>query len=130
LLYFNIDRFKFINDTRGLDAGDAVLVSMGKRIKQRLRGSDMAARLSGDEFAVLIYDTDEKLAEYVGNEFHKFITKEQLNYEGKVITVKCSVGITMIDKDTKTIGDVLDPSIHARKKAKNMGGNCVMMYFS
>lgn len=128
LIYFNIDRFKFINDTMGLDAGDTVLIGLGKKIEQRLRGSDMAARLSGDEFAVLIYDTTEELAEYVGNEFHKFITKEQIEYEGKKITVRISVGVTIIDKDTKTLGDVLDHAMGARMKAKNLGGNCVIMH--
>lgn len=128
LIYFNIDRFKFINDTMGLDAGDTVLIALGNKIKTRLRGADMAARLSGDEFAILIYDTTEELAEFVGNAFHNFITKDQIEYEGKKIAVRCSVGVTIIDKDTKTLGDVLEHAMAARKKAKNLGGNCVMMH--
>ncbi len=127
LLYINIDRFKFINDTMGLDAGDSVLVAFGKKIKQRLRGSDMAARLSGDEFAVLIYNTTEALAEYTGNEFHKFVTKDLVEYEGKKITLHCSIGITLIDGKTDTLGDVLNNAMDACKRAKNLGGNCVMI---
>lgn len=128
LIYFNIDRFKFINDTMGLDAGDTVLIEIGNRINTRLRGADMAARLSGDEFAILIYDTNDELAEYVGNAFHKFLTEKQIDYEGKKITPRISVGVTIIDKDTKTLGDVLDHAMDARKKAKNLGGNSVMLY--
>ena len=128
LLYINVDRFKFINDTMGLDAGDCVLVALGKKIKQRLRGSDMAARLSGDEFAVLIYNTTQELAEYVGNEFQKFITKELVEYEGKKITLRCSVGITLIDGKTDTLGEVLNNAVDACKRAKNLGGNCVMIH--
>jgi len=127
LLYINVDRFKFINDTMGLDAGDSVLVALGKIIKQRLRGSDMAARLSGDEFAVLIYNTTQELAEYVGNEFHKLITKDLVEYEGKKITLRCSVGITLIDGKIDTLGDVLNIAMDACKRAKNLGGNCVMI---
>lgn len=130
LIYFNIDRFKFINDTMGLDAGDTVLIAIGEKIKRRLRGSDMAARLSGDEFAVLIYDTTVEMAEFVGNAFHKFITQDQISYENKKITARISVGVTIIDKDTKTLGDVLEHAMDARKKAKNLGGNCVMMHQS
>ncbi len=127
LIYINIDRFKFINDTMGLDAGDCVLVTLGKKIKLRLRGSDMAARLSGDEFAVLIYNTTQELAEYVGNEFHKFITKDLITYEGKNITLRCSIGVTLIDGKADTLGDVLNNAMDACKRAKNLGGNSVMI---
>lgn len=58
LAYLDLDHFKHVNDTHGHEAGDAVLVRVGRLLKSRLRSSDLAARLGGDEFAILLPDTD------------------------------------------------------------------------
>ncbi|WP_211207214.1 putative bifunctional diguanylate cyclase/phosphodiesterase [Stackebrandtia nassauensis] len=60
LLAVDLDGFKNVNDTRGHDIGDAVLVEVAKRLRESLRPTDVAARLGGDEFAVLLWCPPER----------------------------------------------------------------------
>jgi len=59
VLFLDLDDFKIVNDTLGHAAGDALLSSVGERIQATLRTGDLAARIGGDEFAVLLWDTPE-----------------------------------------------------------------------
>jgi diguanylate cyclase (GGDEF)-like protein len=59
VLFIDIDDFKIVNDTLGHAAGDALLTSVAERIQAQLRADDLAARIGGDEFAVLLWDTPE-----------------------------------------------------------------------
>jgi len=65
LLVIDLDGFKQINDTHGHDAGDAVLVEIAKRFTSSIRSEDIAGRMGGDEFVVLVdhLDIDERSAE-------------------------------------------------------------------
>src|SRR5206468_3811019 len=56
LLYLDVDRFKAFNDSRGHTIGDLILRSIGSRIRGAIRGSDLVARVGGDEFVVLLSD--------------------------------------------------------------------------
>jgi diguanylate cyclase (GGDEF)-like protein len=60
LLLMDVDSLKLINDTYGHNVGDAALANLGKLLARRVRAEDIAARIGGDEFAVLMPDTDER----------------------------------------------------------------------
>ncbi len=60
LMMFDVDRFKMLNDTRGHDAGDALLIAIAQRLAQCVRGEDSVARLGDDDFAVLIEDVGDE----------------------------------------------------------------------
>lgn len=62
LMYFDIDRFKSVNDTHGHDVGDALLTAFSARIKATVRDMDVVARLGGDEFALLLDDVSDRAA--------------------------------------------------------------------
>lgn len=63
--YLDIDRFKLVNDVRGHTAGDAVLLAVGRTLRDEGRGADVVARVGGDEFAVLLPDTGDETARIV-----------------------------------------------------------------
>lgn len=127
LIYFNIDNFSQINDDLGFEVGDDLLIGLGAAFKQRLRNSDMAARLSADEFAILIYDTTNELAEYTATQFHKFIRSQEIRTGDKEIKFTCSVGICVIDKSCASVDDIFNHAIAACRDAKKAGGDCLRM---
>lgn len=92
LLYFDLDKFKQINDTHGHSWGDQVLKIVTERISQHIRKSDMVARIGGDEFVVLLENTFKDsdintIIEMLSSEINKDII-----IKGNVLTVDCSIG--------------------------------------
>jgi diguanylate cyclase (GGDEF)-like protein/PAS domain S-box-containing protein len=129
LILLNVDRFKVINDARGNQLGDAILSAVGKRIKSLMRDADTVARMTADEFAILIpYETDnpeqlsfntlaltERVRESIGMPFE---------IEGEPFSITVSLGITLLPDDSNdTAGSVLRRSDTALHRAKDSGGN-------
>lgn len=90
LLVFDLDRFKEINDRYGHNAGDQVLASVGRTIREHIRRFDVAARLGGDEFAVLAPGSDLRQAADLAEKLRRTI--QYLRYRDISVTV--SVGVT------------------------------------
>lgn len=122
LLRINIDRFSALNDTYGYAAGDAVLTEIAERIKQRLRKSDLACRLTGDEFAILAYDIKPELVETVAQ---AFLTKigSPVEFESNQIQLRISLGVYLIDGRIFDADAILMKAGEACKLAKRLGGN-------
>ncbi|MBL4712883.1 MAG: GGDEF domain-containing protein [Gammaproteobacteria bacterium] len=59
LIYLDLDRFKYVNDTAGHEVGDQLLVDLSQVITKHIRVDDIAARIGGDEFAVVLRDVDK-----------------------------------------------------------------------
>src|SRR5260370_18147291 len=74
LAYIDLDNFKQVNDTRGHDAGDQVLISVATVLKNNLRAEDLAARLGGDEFALLLPEAGDAAGAFVIHKLHRLLT--------------------------------------------------------
>lgn len=99
VIFFDLDRFKAINDNYGHSTGDAVLIEVASRLKSACKSSDLAARLGGDEFAVLITDVEseaavEALAAHMVKSIEQVIHVQDLN-----LKVGASAGICMTPQD-------------------------------
>lgn len=94
LFILDVDYFKKVNDTYGHQSGDAVLIGISRILRNRLRRSDMAARIGGEEYAVLLSETNVAKAVEVADEIRDSI-KEYLfqTGDGQSIRVTCSVGV-------------------------------------
>ncbi len=90
LLMLDIDDFKLVNDTHGHEAGDQVLISIGKCLQQAIRGIDLAARIGGDEFAVVLTEMDIQRGIEVASRLVRSINNLDIPPVGK-ITVSCGV---------------------------------------
>ncbi len=94
LLYLDLDRFKVVNDSLGHDAGDALLVTVGERLRASLRPGDLAARLGGDEFVLLLTDVGLAEAEEVAQRLQREL-RRPFPVAGHEFYTTASVGIVV-----------------------------------
>lgn len=130
LFILDIDYFKLVNDTYGHQAGDMVLKAIAYILRTRLRRSDMAARIGGEEFAVLLSDMNLtqtiELAEQMRNKIKEYLFQ---TCDGKCIHITCSIGVFSSDRPDYTKAELLykyaDKALY---DAKNSGRDQVAYY--
>ncbi len=128
LLFIDLDRFKQINDTGGHAAGDALLVSIGQRLKSRSRQSDLVARLSGDEFAVLLRNVDDQTVLPLAEKFRAILDEMEFVHEGREFDISGSVGIHLLDRQSSTPAHAMNCADAACQVAKREGRNQIHMF--
>ncbi len=123
IVYLDVDRFKFINDTRGHTAGDNLLQLLALRLKRRLRSVDTIARVGGDEFVILMPDTRGSLE--MSAVAHKLLTviARPFEMEGQNLTVTASLGIASFPEDGDESETLLRNADAAMYRAKELGRN-------
>lgn len=121
LLYLDVDRFKVINDSLGHLAGDEMLKEVARRLQDCVREPDMVARLSGDEFAVLL--TDVKAVEAAQSVAQRVLDAlgQPLHVAGKELEPSVSIGIAIGDGSYIMADEVLRDADLALYRAKEMG---------
>ncbi len=128
LLFLDLDRFKYVNDSLGHDVGDKLLVSVARRMQGLLRDTDQLCRLGGDEFIVVLEDIDgeyspqrvsERIIEAIGKPF-------MIN--GQSISVGTSIGISLYPENSDDFNTLLKYADSAMYAAKE-GGRNAYRYF-
>ncbi|WP_158675257.1 EAL domain-containing protein [Thiohalobacter thiocyanaticus] len=128
LLYLDLDHFKYINDTEGHAAGDALLIQVGQRLLERLRRTDTLARLGGDEFAILLRNIEPAELHAASEAFRGAVSEQDFSYHGKSFKVRASIGAAVIDAATPSPGEALAEADIACHVAKQQGGNRSHVY--
>jgi len=128
VLFLDLDDFKAINDRAGHAAGDAVLVAAAGRIEASVRPGDVAARMGGDEFAVLLEDVDDHHGEQVAGRVLDLLA-EPVVVEGEELWVRSSVGIATAAAGSLDAGALLHRSDVAMYRAKEAGKNQMRVWF-
>ena|GEM_PF-221984 len=128
LLFVDVDRFKYINDTAGHTAGDRLLVEVSARLKSRLRGSDHLARMGGDEYAVILRNVSCSDASVLAEGFRKSLTRAPFSYGGKSYRITVSIGAVHLDGNTVSISEAMANADIALHLAKNAGRNQVHLF--
>lgn len=121
LLFLDLNRFKMINDTLGHAIGDEVLIETAKRLKAELRDSDVSARMGGDEFTLILPNTDAKAAANVAHKVLQSLLEPYL-LKGENYTVGTSIGIAIYPDDSADAAELLqlaDIAMYHAKKAKS-----------
>ncbi|MCF7355641.1 diguanylate cyclase [Vibrio sp. CK2-1] len=126
LLMIDIDHFKQVNDGYGHDIGDMVLQQMSLTIQQHIGGSDIFARLGGEEFAVVTTDTQEEALKLAEN-IRKVVSEQPIEISGgETLNVTLSIGIVAITPDISNIDNMLKQADIALYQAKTSGRNRVV----
>jgi diguanylate cyclase (GGDEF)-like protein/PAS domain S-box-containing protein len=121
LLVFDLDHFKYVNDTSGHQAGDVLIARVATVVKSRLREADALARLGGDEFAILLPRADAKEAQFVAEALLEAIRDEPVLVAGSVRRrLSASFGIALFEAG-QTGEDVLVNADLAMYDAKEGG---------
>lgn len=125
LLLIDVDDFKTINDKYGHPIGDKVLQRLASIMKSQLRRIDIVSRIGGDEFAIILVNTDIKAAKLVGEKLKNSIEKDTLIIDEQEINMTVCIGITSIDNKTDSYEEAYKYADKALYMAKTMGKNQV-----
>lgn len=127
LYFFDLDRFKHINDTYGHSAGDRLLIQVTRQLSQRVRKNDVFARYGGDEFVLLAYDLNPAYAHEIAESFIELMRDFVFYEAGESIKIYFSIGVTLIDGDLSA-EEYLNEADTAVHLAKTQGRNCYRMF--
>ena len=123
LLMVDIDDFKNINDTFGHETGDKVIKQLVSIIKDVVRENDLIVRFGGDEFLILLPNTNLINARLVGQKIADHIDKYN---KDKEFNFTISMGVSMFNKQDNSIEDMISRADNALYEAKKIGKNCIV----
>ncbi|GHV94635.1 diguanylate cyclase [Spirochaetia bacterium] len=132
LMMLDLDKVHRINDRHGPQGGDLVIIAVAEILRSIMRSGDIAARLSGDEFAVLLPDTDIDEARHVADRIRESVMKQQVQVpqspgavEKVAINICTSIGIAVAPTHAQTVESLIFAADSALHKAKESGRNRV-----
>jgi diguanylate cyclase (GGDEF)-like protein len=128
LLLMDIDLFKSVNDTYGHDAGDKVIKAVADILHKHKRTSDIAGRLGGEEFALMLPEATLDSAVAAGERFRKLTADQVIEVDGRAIPITISVGASGCDPDTSGIDALIKQADLALYEAKRAGRNRVCRF--
>jgi len=128
LLMFDIDHFKRVNDNYGHDIGDEVIKTVADILHTQKRASDIAGRLGGEEFALVLPEATLDSAVAAGERMRKRVAEHVVAAGGARIPVTISVGATVCRAATSGVEELIKQADLALYEAKRAGRNCVCRY--
>ncbi len=123
LVMFDIDHFKQVNDTYGHQCGDYILKQVSKAALQTFRQTDTVYRTGGEEFMVILTETDINQCIIPLERFRKTIETLLLDFNNQNINITVSIGACQYSPDIKTKEELIEKADNALYKAKNSGRN-------
>jgi diguanylate cyclase (GGDEF)-like protein len=124
-IMFDIDHFKAINDTHGHAVGDEVLRWFADRCRQAIRSVDLLGRYGGEEFAVLLPETDIKAAMHIAERIRKLVAEKPVETSRGPIAVTVSAGVAEVHEAMSDVHTLIDRADAAMYFAKRTGRNRV-----
>ena len=129
LVLCDIDFFKSVNDTHGHDVGDDVLREFGDRMRRSIRGADLACRYGGEEFVLVLPDTEPQIALAIAERLRLKMEQTPVAVAGgtKTLNITISMGVAHVHGDNDSAEDMIRRADRALYEAKRQGRNRVMM---
>ncbi len=130
LLFFDLDDFKYINDTFGHRAGDAMLIRVAGEVAGQVRRNELFSRLGGDEFAILVPDISDEMLRVLAERITRSIATVRFQFEGENLRLTTSVGIAVYPDHADNPEDLIARADMAMYMAKEAGKNAWRVYRS
>lgn len=127
-LMIDVDYFKHVNDQYGHLTGDQILREAAGLIKEHVRGIDIVGRYGGEEFCVVLPDTDRDGARYVAERIRQAVEKTPLKAYDNVLKVTVSIGSATFPDDGQNCAELLDKADTALYRAKDAGRNRICAF--
>lgn len=129
IIMMDIDHFKSVNDTHGHGVGDLVLQEVGEKIRNTIRRLDTPCRYGGEEFVILLPETDSVAAVMIGGRLQKVIEDTIVETEKGPVFITISIGIaTLSEEDHAEIDMLIEQADKALYEAKKAGRNQVKVW--
>ncbi|WP_339252774.1 GGDEF domain-containing protein [Sporosarcina sp. FSL W8-0480] len=125
MLIFDIDKFKRVNDTYGHAMGDEVLKYLAESMLETTREGDICCRFGGEEFVILLPETDKLMAFNIAERLRKKM-ESTISPCGEIVTI--SIGIAMYPEDGKHPAELLELADQSLYEAKRIGRNRTVEY--
>ncbi len=127
VVFFDLDGFKEINDTLGHSAGDVMIRTIAGRLSAGIGQHDVLCRFGGDEFLLLLPDSDHERTEQIVGELLQSVNKP-LKLEGRMLSITISAGFSLYPDDADDAESLVRNADMALYRAKEMGKNIVERY--
>jgi diguanylate cyclase (GGDEF)-like protein len=129
LLLIDLDNFKQVNDIYGHQAGDHVLKNVARILKESCRGSDLVARFGGEEFAIILSQTQAATAHAVAQRIRNRLAKAVFTFDDRQFQITASIGLATSQEGSSIyISNLVKQADHALYQAKSTGKNKVCMF--
>ncbi|MFH1660704.1 MAG: response regulator [Rhodocyclaceae bacterium] len=128
ILMLDLDYFKMVNDTYGHDAGDAVLKALSSLLKQSVRASDLVIRYGGEEFLIILVDSEGEAADHVAEKIRLAVESLKVQVAGITLQKTISIGIADFPTDSDTFWQAVKFADVAMYQAKDQGRNRVVRF--
>jgi diguanylate cyclase (GGDEF)-like protein/PAS domain S-box-containing protein len=130
LLFFDLDDFKYINDTFGHRAGDAMLIRVAGEVGGQVRRNEIYSRLGGDEFAILVPEISFEMLRVLAERITRAIANVRFQFEGESLRLTTSLGIAVYPDHADNAEDLIARADTAMYQAKEAGKNAWRIYRS
>ena len=121
----DVDFFKLVNDTHGHATGDQVLQGFVATVREAVRSNDLLARWGGEEFLLLLYDTQPSAARPMLERVRQAVQNRTVEVQGEKVSVTVSIGVAA-HSSGKSVAQLLEQADQALYRAKSGGRNCVV----
>lgn len=128
LIFIDMDKFKFVNDTYGHPAGDLYLNSVASLLTDNLRATDIVARWGGDEFAAFLPETVGAEAHQVGNKLLTAFAQQTFRFGNVEFQSSASIGLAFVPQHANTTPELIMCADAAMYEAKKAGRGCWRLY--
>lgn len=127
LMFIDLDSFKSVNDGSGHAAGDAVLEAVSQALSSAVRAGDLAARIGGDEFALLLERCSTEVALRIADDICARIAEVTVPWHGQTLTVGCSIGVSTLTAEMGSVAEWTAAADAACYSAKASGRGTVRL---